>query len=184
LIIADNVFTLQDDADPTRQAKFNCSAIGAGLTRTFSFPNSETTLAGTASAQNFTGVNNFSNAINTFGSSAAASTYNFASGATTTGLTKTVNIGTGGLSGSITAITIGALAGTSTTTMNGQTDIGGTTTSVIFVRVVGAVTTGAPEISAQGSDANINLALTPKGTGAVTTAASLTAIGGISGGTF
>jgi hypothetical protein len=40
-----------------------------------------------------------------------------------------------------------------------------TTSSVNYVQVLGAVTTGAPELSAQGSDANINLKLTPKGTG-------------------
>jgi hypothetical protein len=40
-----------------------------------------------------------------------------------------------------------------------------TTSSVNYVQVLGAVTTGAPELSAQGSDANINLKLTTKGTG-------------------
>lgn len=55
---------------------------------------------------------------------------------------------------------------------------------VNFVRFTNAITGSFPDISAQGSDANINLKLTPKGTGAVTTTASLTATGGISGGTF
>ena len=39
--------------------------------------------------------------------------------------------------------------------------------AVNYIQTQGAVTTGAPEISAQGSDTNINLKLTPKGTGGV-----------------
>lgn len=45
--------------------------------------------------------------------------------------------------------------------------IGSAASSVNFLQVVAAATTGAPELSAQGSDANINLKLTPKGTGTV-----------------
>jgi hypothetical protein len=165
ITVADNVFTLQDNVDPTKQAQFQLSGLSTGVTRTFTFPNGDTTLAGISTTQTFTGGNTFSNSGNSFGTSPLASTTNIGSGATTTGLTKTVNVGTGGLSGSTTNITVGAVAGTSTTTMNGQTDIGGTTTSVNFARIVGAATGAAPTISAQGSDANINLGLTAKGTG-------------------
>ena len=59
-----------------------------------------------------------------------------------------------------------------------------TAAAVNYIQATGAATTSAPELSAQGSDTNINLKLTPKGTGSVTTAASLTATGGIFGGTF
>jgi hypothetical protein len=45
-----------------------------------------------------------------------------------------------------------------------------TASAVNYVQVTGAATGGAPTISAQGSDSNINLTLTPKGTGNVTTA--------------
>lgn len=65
-----------------------------------------------------------------------------------------------------------------------QARVSPTTSAVNYLDLTGAATGNAPTISAQGSDANINLTLTPKGTGAVTTAASLTATGGISGGTF
>lgn len=53
---------------------------------------------------------------------------NLQTGATTTGNTKTINFGTGGLSGSTTAITIGNNTGgaTSTTTLNGAITIPGT----------------------------------------------------------
>ena len=53
------------------------------------------------------------------GSSTATSTYNFATGVVSTGNTKTLNIGTGGASGSFTSINIGASAGTSNIYVNG-----------------------------------------------------------------
>jgi hypothetical protein len=52
-----------------------------------------------------------------------------------------------------------------------------TTSAVNFVRVTGAATGGVPNISAQGSDTNIDLALTPKGTGAVVANGPFTATG-------
>jgi hypothetical protein len=42
-----------------------------------------------------------------------------------------------------------------------------TASAVNYLQATGAVTTGAPILSAQGSDANIDIALTPKGTGGV-----------------
>ena len=96
ITVTDNVFTLQDNVDPTKQAQFQLSGLSTGTTRTFTFPNSDTTLAGTSATQTFTGGNTFSNSGNSFGTSPLASTTNVASGATTTGNTKTVNIGTGG----------------------------------------------------------------------------------------
>jgi hypothetical protein len=55
----------------------------------------------------------------TLGQSTVSQTTNIQAGATASGSTKTVNLGTGGLSGSTTAIAIGSTAGTSTTTVNG-----------------------------------------------------------------
>jgi len=46
-------------------------------------------------------------------------------------------------------------------------DFAPTASSVNYLRTTPAVTTGAPSISAIGSDANINILLTPKGTGTV-----------------
>jgi hypothetical protein len=59
--------------------------------------------------------------------------------------------------------------------------------AVNYLDVAGAATTGAPVLSAVGSDTNIGIALTPKGTGAVTTVspvvigntAALTSVGGL-----
>jgi hypothetical protein len=73
-------------------------------------------------SQTINGNKTFSNANGTFGSSTAASTYNFASGATISGATKTVNFGTGGVAGSTTNINIGSPTGTSTTTLQGTTN--------------------------------------------------------------
>jgi len=49
--------------------------------------------------------------------------------------------------------------------------VSNTTSSVNYVQVTGAITTGAPTISAQGNDTNIDLSLTPKGTGNVVASA-------------
>jgi hypothetical protein len=56
----------------------------------------------------------------TVGQSTVSQTTNIQAGATASGSTKTVNLGTGGLTGSTTNIAIGSTAGTSTTTCNGK----------------------------------------------------------------
>jgi hypothetical protein len=48
-----------------------------------------------------------------------------------------------------------------------QLGVSHTASAVNYLQITGAITTGAPELSAQGSDANIALKLTPKGTGGV-----------------
>lgn len=55
-----------------------------------------------------------------------------------------------------------------TNTTQEQVRISPTASAVNYVNLTGAATGAAPTISAQGSDANINLNLTPKGTGSVT----------------
>jgi collagen type VII alpha len=63
------------------------------------------------------------NSTLTIGTSTDNPTYNFATGATLSGNTKTINIGTGGVSGSTTKIAIGSTSSTSTVTLNGITQI-------------------------------------------------------------
>jgi len=55
-----------------------------------------------------------------FTNSTGNSFYNFATGGTTSGNIKTINIGTGGLASSTTNVTLGATTGTSSITVNGS----------------------------------------------------------------
>jgi hypothetical protein len=106
---SDADFTLFDDADPTKRARFQLSGIGAGATRTFTLPNLDGTLASIGNiAQTFAGNTAFSNPTATLGTAVGTATYGMGTGATTTGLTKTINIGTAGLSGSSTVVNVGS----------------------------------------------------------------------------
>ncbi len=128
--VADTAFTLTDDADPTKKAMFELSGISTGTTRTFSLPNTSSELAILAGTQTFTGNKTFSGTLTasgtvtvssaaaTIGTAITAATYGLGTGATTTGLTKSVNLGTGGASGSNTVVNIGsAVAGAGGTTV-------------------------------------------------------------------
>jgi len=128
--VSDAVFSLVNDADPTKKATFSLAGINAGTTRSFTLPNTSSELAILARTQTFSGNKTFSGTLTASGtvtvSAASASigtattiaTYGMGTGATTTGATKTVNIGTGGASGSTTVVNIGsATAGAGGTTV-------------------------------------------------------------------
>lgn len=118
--VSDAVFSLVNDADPTKKATFSLASISAGTTRSFTLPNTSSELAILAGTQTFSGNKTFSGTLTASGtvtvSAASASigtatttaTYGMGTGATTTGLTKTVNLGTGGASGSTTVVNIGS----------------------------------------------------------------------------
>jgi hypothetical protein len=120
--VADTAFTLTDDADPTKKAVFELAGITTGTTRTFTLPNTTSELAILAGTQTFTGNKTFtgtlaasgtvtvSAAAATIGTATTTATYGLGTGATTTGVTKTVNLGTGGASGSTTVVNIGPVA--------------------------------------------------------------------------
>lgn len=80
--------------------------------------NGPTTLAGTVTA---------SGTILDLGNASGTATYSLGSGTTTTGLTKTVNVGTSGGAGSTTSITIGTGVGSTTTNIYGAVLQGGGT---------------------------------------------------------
>ena len=133
-VFSDAAFTLQDDIDPTKQARFQIAGFTAGATRVFTLPDVSGALAVLPGlAQTFQNTTTFSATSVTVGSSAAASTLGMGTGATTSGVTKAVNIGTGGVSGSITNVTIGsAIAGAlGNLTINSPTVTFGSTVSAI-----------------------------------------------------
>lgn len=133
-VFSDAAFTLQDDVDPTKQARFQLAGFAAGATRVFTLPDTSGTLAVLSGvAQTFQNTTTFSGATVSVGTAAAASTLGLGTGATTSGVTKAVNIGTGGLSGSTTNVTIGsAVAGAlGTLTINSPTVTFGSTVSAI-----------------------------------------------------
>lgn len=141
-IFSDAVFTLQDDLDQTKQARFQLAGFAAGATRVFTLPDATTVLAGLAVAQTFSSKQTLSNANNDLGTSTGTGTTNLATGATLSGNTKTVNIGTAGLSGSTTNVTIGSpVAGAlGTLTINSP--------AVTFGSSVSAIAMAAANVSA------------------------------------
>ena len=86
---------------------FTISSAGGGIQAT-----TQTTGSSTIGGASQTGTL-------TFGQSTVSQIVNISNGATASGSTKTINIGTGGLAGSTTNIAIGSTTGTSTTTVNG-----------------------------------------------------------------
>jgi hypothetical protein len=54
IVIRDGNFTLVDDGDTTKAAKFEASGITTGTVRTFTLPNADTTVVGTDVAQTLT----------------------------------------------------------------------------------------------------------------------------------
>ncbi len=141
-VFSDAAFTLQDDIDPTKQARFQIAGFTAGATRVFTLPDATTSLAGLAVAQTFSSKQTLSAANNDLGTSTGTGTMNLATGATLNGNSKTVNIGTAGVSGSTTNVTIGsAIAGAlGTLTINNPT--------VTFGSSVSAIAMAAANVSA------------------------------------
>jgi hypothetical protein len=98
--------------------------------------------------QTINGAKTFSNASLTFGNATAASTVNIASGANGSAVTKTVNLATGGQSGSTTNVTIGSTDSVTTVQVNGSLNVNGTsnigtsTGTFILGLANGATTTG------------------------------------------
>jgi hypothetical protein len=88
-------------------------------------------------SQTINGNKTFSNANQTLGNSTAAGTISVGTGATISGSTKTINIGTAGASGSTTAVNIGSsVAGaTSSITLNGVAIASASTTSRPSLRI-------------------------------------------------
>jgi Protein of unknown function (DUF2793) len=141
-VFSDAAFTLQDDIDPTKQARFQIAGFTAGTTRVFTLPDATTSLAGLAVAQTFSAKQTLSNANNDLGTSTGTGTTNLGTGATLSGSTKTVNIGTAGVSGSTTNLTIGSAVAGALGTLSIDSPI------VTFGGSVSAIAMSAANVSA------------------------------------
>ena len=65
--VSDAIFSLVNDADPTKKALFSLSGISTGTTRTFTLPNTSSELAILAGTQTFTGNKTFSGTLTASG---------------------------------------------------------------------------------------------------------------------
>ena len=101
--------------------------------------------AGTQQYAALSANNTFSNASSTYGNSTAAGTINIGTGATLTATTKAINIGTNGVSGSTTNITLGsAVSGaTNLITVNGPMTVGNNFTATGLNINIGTLTATA-----------------------------------------
>jgi hypothetical protein len=120
-VFNDSLFTLQDDLDPTKQARFQLAGITTGNTLTYTLPGAVAggyNLCATTTGHTISATWVFSSGNNSFGISTATGTTGLATGATVSGATKTLNIGTGGAAGSTTTVNIGPTLGTGTITVN------------------------------------------------------------------
>jgi len=130
----DSYFTLVNLADSTKKAVFNLSGFPTATTYTYTLPSASGTLASLNTTQVFTtsqvfngglsstGTVTFSGPIQNIGTFAYGGTVNVGTGATTSGNTQIINIGTGGLSGSTTNVNIGSSTGT-LTAVSGQMNV-------------------------------------------------------------
>jgi hypothetical protein len=123
-------------ASTTNTIAFNNGGAGSASGTTFDGGTAGITVsyntigaAGTAADNTLTGNNTFSGTFTASGTSASlgtntgASTVNVGSGATVNAATKTINIGTGGVAGSVTNVNFGNAAGTVTYTFNGTSGV-------------------------------------------------------------
>ncbi len=109
--VRDANFIIQDDADNTKQAQFQVSAVASGVTRTYTLPDTSGNVV----------LNNLN--TTTLGAVTATSTINIGTLGTLSGNTKAINIGTAGVSGSTTNITLGSSVSGAASTIIAQADL-------------------------------------------------------------
>jgi hypothetical protein len=149
LTVTDANFSILDDVDQTKTVRVQCANLSPGATVTLTIPGTSGQIAILEGTQTFSGQKTFSATTNTFGSSTATGTTGLASGATTSGATKTVNIGTAGVSGSTTTLIIGS----SVSGANGSVTVNHATTFASTARLAGYTVAGLPAAGTAGARA-------------------------------
>lgn len=148
--LKDTLFTIQDDGDATKLIAFQASGITTGNTRTITMPDSNTTLPIVAQ-------------IVTIAGPTAARTYTFPDAAATIARTDAGQTFTG--VNTFTSPKI--ITDISDTNGNEVFKITATASAVNEFTVVNAATGNAVDLQATGGDTNIDIKLTPKGSGKV-----------------
>jgi hypothetical protein len=124
---------------------------GAATQNVFNTVSTTLNFAGAATTLAIGNTATAAQTVNMFTASTGASTYNFATGATANATTKTINIGTAGVSGSTTVVNIGsAVSGAvNTLQLNGRVGLGGSSFgggvgSLMFIANAGTVPSTNP----------------------------------------
>jgi hypothetical protein len=138
-------------------------------------------VADTASGLTYSGNNVFAGPTLTFGNTTAASTVNIGTGATLTATTKSISIGTNGVSGSTTNIAIGSTTGTNAITINGPTTLAGTLTASGATITVGNTTAASTLNLATGATLTATTKAVNIGTAGVAGSTTNIAIGSTTG---
>ena len=116
-------FSIRDGLDIDKRAVFDLSGLTAATTRTYTLPNTSSELAALSGTQTFNGPKTFSGTFNvsaltaTFGSHVGNAVYGLGAGATAAGSSKSISLGTGGVSGSTTTVVIGSATAGATGTL-------------------------------------------------------------------
>ena len=136
------------------------------------------------STQTISGNKTFSNANLSLGTSTAAGTINVGTGATISGSTKTINIGTAGVSGSTTNITLGTTSGGGATiTLQNNTTVNANLTTTGTASSISNSTATQTLSLAAGATVNGATKAVNIGTGGVSGSTTNITIGTNSGGT-
>ena len=169
--LKDTLFTLQDDGDATKQAQFQLSSISTSTTRTYTLPNASGTFLLSSS------VTVADNAFTLQDDGDATKQLQFQLSGITTGTTRTITVpdasttivGTDATQ-TLTNKTLTTPVIDSIKDSNGNTQLSfsATGSAVNYVSMTNATTGNSPSIASAGSDTNLGLALTSKGSASVT----------------